>query len=59
MIYTIIHVICGILGCRLYNKIVKYDSRSTKVVWNLLVFLNGTFGLFCACLTWLSKKICD
>jgi hypothetical protein len=59
MTYIIIHIVSGILGCQLYNKTIKYDSKSTKIVWNTLVFLNGTLGLLMACLTWLSKKICD
>lgn len=57
VIYLMIHVFSGILGCFIYNKTLKYDSKSTKLIWNLLVFLNGPLGLLLSVLSWVTKKI--
>lgn len=57
LIFISIWIICGILGCRVYNKILKYETKEVKYAWNILVFLSGIFGLLCALLTLSSSKI--
>jgi hypothetical protein len=56
MIITI-WLIMGVLGVLIYNYTLKYESRSIKYFWNILVFLCGGFGLLTGFLTWLSSKI--
>lgn len=53
----LIWLVIGALGVLIYNNTVKYESKTIKYIWNVLVFLCGGLGLLTACLTWISSKI--
>ena len=53
----LIWLIMGVLGVLIYNNTVKYESKTIKYIWNVLVFLCGGLGLLTGCLTWISSKV--
>lgn len=53
LIIFIIWFLLGIAGFSIYNHILKYDCISTKITWNILVFLCGGLGFLCSVLTWI------
>ena len=52
----LIWLVMGALGVLIYNNALKYESKTIKYIWNVLVFLSGGLGLLTACLTWISSK---
>ena len=51
-----IWLVMGASGVLISNNALKYESKTIKYIWNVLVFLSGGLGLLTACLTWISSK---
>jgi hypothetical protein len=56
MIITI-WLIMGVLGMVIWNNTVKYENKTIKYIWCILVILSGGLGLLTGILTWCSSKI--
>jgi hypothetical protein len=53
----LIWLIMGVLGTILWNNSVKYENKTIKYIWNILIVLCGWLGLITGVLTWISSKI--
>jgi hypothetical protein len=47
----------GVLGMIIWNNTVKYENKTIKYIWNILIVLCGGLGLLTGILTWCSSKI--
>lgn len=54
---VILWFILGFFGCVIFNRLLEYDSISTKYTWNILVFLNGIFGFLFSVILWTNKQV--
>lgn len=52
----LIWLIMGLLGLIVWNNTVKYENKTIKYLWNIIVVLCGGLGLLTGILTWVSNK---
>ena len=56
IVFCLVWLLCGVLGCIIYNSILTYEEKWLKYVWNFIVCPMGFIGLMLSCLTWVTFK---